>query len=180
MPPTDIDDESLRLALDNYPTDPPRTDEEKDLVIFTTLNAGRYLARFRSLKERRLTFNVAVFFLGPLWLAYRKLYEWLVVWLVASIGFEYVANFFIRKYSFDHLTTLVWLASITLAILWGLLGYPIYFGRLQRVRRLADKLNLADEARTNFLRRHGGVSTLALTILIAALVGYAFIPSTRG
>jgi hypothetical protein len=48
-------------------------------------NAGRYLARFRSVKQR-LAFNVAAFLLAPFWLAYRSFMNgWRYYFLSAAL-----------------------------------------------------------------------------------------------
>lgn len=53
-----------------------------DYALYTQLNAKRYLPKFRKIKEKKMTFNWAAFFLGPQWFLFRKMYKTGIILMV--------------------------------------------------------------------------------------------------
>lgn len=57
------------------------------------INAEKYLKAqeyFQNNPGRKLFWNWAAALLGPVWLFYRKMYSWLLAWLLAGVFFDFV------------------------------------------------------------------------------------------
>ncbi len=174
MPETPSQGEAFRQALGEYPTPPPQADEEWDLVAFVARNGGRYLVRLRSIRQGSWSFNAAAFLFAPFWLAYRKLYEWAVAWLVLTIGIDLGFRALVAAATADDFGIASWLLALLVAMVAGLLGYPLLFRRFTQIRRLADQRQLTGEARWALLRRRGDVSFAGLAVVIVLLGVYYY------
>lgn len=53
-----------------------------DYAVYTQLNAGKYIPKFRKIESKKITFNWGAFFFGPNWFLFRKLYKIGVILLV--------------------------------------------------------------------------------------------------
>ncbi|NIJ40149.1 hypothetical protein FHS78_000404 [Parvibaculum indicum] len=132
---------------------------EADLVAFAGPNADTYLDYLRKCRAAgkfRMGFIWTAFFTTAIWLAYRKLWLWLFVSIGISFGLP------------EILPTGGAGVATGIGIAFAMMGKSLVVKGAWKAAQKADEEGLKGEGRRSFLRRKGGVSTLAA--IIASIV----------
>lgn len=127
----------------------------KDMVDFIQKNPEYYIPKFEQIQEynKSTSWNWASFFLGPLWLLYRKMYVY---------GFGLMILAFILSY----VPFIGWVLPIVCCVCYGLYGNYLYLKHVEK--NLDEFKHLNEDARHRVIISKGGVN-LALPIIIGLL-----------
>ena len=162
---------------DFLPKHPAALSEEEVWQKYVQKRADRYLEAFRKIREGQTAPNIAIFFIGPFWLAYRKLYFEAFCWFVIVIGVDFVLPRFIDSPSaIDSISKGI--ASLVNGLLM-IYANNLYLNKIKKLDVMGAMLRQGDPERWEiYARKKGGTSVLAvfLTIffLFAALL---FLPA---
>jgi hypothetical protein len=135
---------------------------------FVGPRAEYYVARWpRAGDSRALGFNWAAFFLGFVWLLYRRMYLWfwIAIGLVFVLGF--VEELLLMTVGVTQVPLLDTLITIAIASAFGTFGTYWYY---LHARRQVKRLNQGAEPSLETLSRAGGTSWVAPTVGIVAFV----------
>ena len=145
--------------------------QQTELIAFVGRNAKYFLPRWER-AQGNYGFNWAAFFLGPLWMAYRKMYRVTAIYLgivVLLTVAELIVFDLLLKEEMPRVVDRV--ITIGLAIGCGYLANSLY---LKHARRAIDRAHREEPepvARLALLRRRGGTSWLAVFVLILIFIG---------
>jgi hypothetical protein len=134
----------------------------EELAAFVGPNAQKYLRKWGTERpESRVNWHWVAFFFAPFWFAYRKMYPW----LFGLIAIGFINFFFMPKLAANFI-------NLTIAVLSALFAYPIYYRHARaKIARVKDS-NADPSTLTEEIRRAGGTSPLALTLVI---IGYVVV-----
>jgi len=152
----------------------PESDDEK-VESFVVRNAAYYRDRWTRFHEKPgsfLSFNWAACLLGPLWLAYRKLYVptlLSVVVLVADVAlWLYVED---RQLLSENLSTLWgWIVAVLWVGVFGFLGNYWYWGRFRNVEQQATARHTDRNGQLQYLRFEGGTSPVVAWAMVVVIL----------
>lgn len=129
---------------------------KEDYRTFIGKNADKYLTTFEkftvnSADQFALTWHWPAFFIPFFWALYRKLYLWaFVALLLSSVGVK-----------------IPYVGFLVPNIIFGIAGNYIYYTRVKKkTLQIRQIYSSSDTQRTAELARAGGVSNLALTVLL--------------
>jgi TIR domain-containing protein/uncharacterized protein DUF2628 len=142
------------------PAPSPAADEELVRAAIGP-NADWYLARWRRMDEKgsAISWSWAACMLSVFWLAYRKMWLWLVLFVVANVALAIVGSFS------PMLARVTLFATIGLTFLSGYFGLGWY--RRQVHALVGGAAGLDREAALARVRARGGISKPALIVSIA-------------
>ena len=146
--------------------------EDECAWVFFGPNANYYLERWQLRQQGKyVTFNVAAFFGGLFWFAYRRMYLVLFFIFVALILETLVEQALIGEQQSTRATVL---ANLVFASLYGAFGNSLYLWDAERKMRKIVRLGLPREELLARLRRAGGASwwfVPVVLVLAAVFVG---------
>ncbi len=136
---------------------------EGDLVAYVGPNADTYLDYFRKCRvagKFKMGFVWGAFATTPVWLAYRKLWLWMLVIFIVGIGVPKL------------LPTGASGVATGIGVAMAMLGQSLVVKGAWKAAQEADEEGLQGEGRRAFLRRKGGTSPVAAIIasVLTALV----------
>ena len=155
------------------------TEDNKELYEqYFQKNSDYYIDQMESYKERgRYSFSVAAFFLGIFWMAYRKMYLYILI----IIGIIY-AETFIEELLFnlniisgntyeiiDKLSMLVWGFVI------GAISNRLYISKSQKTIQKILEENSKEDQVNDLISRKGGTSWIAPILLLIVLVSFVLL-----
>jgi len=155
------------------------TPTEQELRTFAGRNADYYMTTWRPSLEGDGTFtrlNLAGFFLGGLWLGYRKMYSPLLI-LYALIFVESIAEIviFVGVLRMDDSPRLLsGLVGLTAGVIVGVYGNRWYLARARRVIAEVRSLGLSEGDHMRELTHRGGTNLWGCVgLFIVFLAGMA-------
>jgi len=160
---------SMESAAFRTETDDP---EQAELSAFVGSNAKYYLPKWRN-RPNNFGFNWAAFFLGPMWMAYRKMYRvvggYLAIVMALTALELVVFNILLQEEMpaiFDRVL------NIGLAIGCGVLANRLYFKHAQRLIDRARDEQPDYSVRLTMLQSWGGTSWLGVFGMFVLLCGF--------
>jgi hypothetical protein len=148
---------------------------EREISAFVGKNADYYIRHWphpRDLYGRARGFNWAAFFLGGLWIPYRKMYRATLI-LFAIVTASVVVDLIADDLGFKNPIGRIF--QLAVAFVCGRYGNGWYLAHTRREVARVRALGLEDNAYDEALRRRGGTSLLAsiglfVLFLLAVLV----------
>lgn len=148
--------------------------EEEYVWTFFGPQAEYYLERWRQRQQgQHLTFNVAAFFAGLFWFAYRRMY----LLFFGLLGFIIAESMVEESLFGEPSTATTLLVNLACSSFYGCLGNAIYLWHAERKIRQLIAQDLPREELLVRLRRAGGTSWTPILVLlgvVALLVGLYF------
>lgn len=148
--------------------------EERYLIAFFDRQSDYYLEAYRQYQAgNKYSFNIGSFFLGLLWLLYRKLYVEAILIFGALIAFDFLQNFAYKFFEANHAFQIAFstTANIGLAIGLGFGGTFLYLRNAERkITKILAQTDDEDE-RMRLLSAQGGISWTAVLVVLSILVG---------
>ncbi len=149
---------------------------EEDLRAFVVKNGLAYLKVLAKLKRRQrlyaFSFSWAAFLFPLSWLAYRRLWGWLIAAVALSVGLALVE--WVLDLDF-------YIQGFVIAAFFAVNAKHIILGRAVAAVSMADELSLVGDDREAFLNENGGVSIVGAWIssllqiaLFGASLGFIF------
>jgi hypothetical protein len=140
------------------PPPPPADDEQ--LAAAVGPKADWYIGRWRQMDEKgsKANWNWAACLLSAYWLAYRKMWLGMVLFIVASVVLSVIGS------ANPTAAKVTLILNILMTFITGYFGNHWY--RMQTERLVAQSAGMARADGLEMLRRRGGVSQPALFILI--------------
>lgn len=134
-------------------------------------NGAAYYHRKLDLFEKgtKLTFNVPAFFLGALWMVYRKMYAEAAI-LLAIIFAEGFLEEIIFPKGQDPKNMTYRISTLLFAIITGIISNFLYLNKAQRTVNKAVALYGSDEQTNIYLNKLGGTTYVAPFVLLALFV----------
>ncbi|MDO4794717.1 MAG: GYF domain-containing protein [Brachymonas sp.] len=148
------------------------------LALFVGENYSFYARRWAESDQRfggKLSWNWAAFFLGPIWMVYRKMYAHCAALLAASLVLTAIAQ--ASGASVEDILKWQMQAGPAISFLLGLFGNWLYRLHAERkVRQIIDASGHSEQARL-LLARQGGVNlTTALALLTLVVLAWLMGP----
>ena len=141
---------------------------EREITAFVGENAGYYLRMWRARlagTETDTGFNWAAFFLGGIWLVYRKLYG------AAAFFFGIVVLESVVEVSLNLPRAAWYLGTLVVSLIFGTCGNRWYFTRAEKTVSRVRTLGLAPDAELAALARLGRTNSVAAwTVYFSILV----------
>ncbi|WP_299763738.1 DUF2628 domain-containing protein [uncultured Dokdonia sp.] len=136
-------------------------------------NADYYLIQMKKLdKQGKCSFSIPAFFLGFLWMAYRKMYKYILILMGIIIAEAFIEE---ALYSFGIISIEIYeiidiISRIFWAIVIGLLANKFYILKSQKdINRIMEE-HSDKERRIHLITKKGGTSLIAPISLIAIIV----------
>ncbi len=125
-----------------------------DYVTFIGNNSGKYLARFNKFGMEgsecfRFTWHWPAFFVTSLWMMYRKLYGWAILAFISQ---------------------LIPLVQLVAPIFWPIMAHYLYYRHAKKNLIQIKQVPSSEETRRTGIAARGGVSPVALSIGILAVL----------
>jgi len=117
----------------------------------------------RMLEGRSFIFNPYAFFFSIFWMAYRKMYVELIVFILAIALLNNFALFIMGVYTYKATTA-------TAVLFAGLYANVFYMKKAQRTVKRATESYINTEQRLDFLEQEGGVSYIG-PVVVACVLG---------
>lgn len=173
-----IDDTNVNIVTENlgqkvekheHTDSSPAADLEE---VFVGNNYDYYIEKWDKIEEKnkKISWNWASFFLGPLWFGYRKMYIPILLITLAYLIID------LLLYVSDNSPALI-AAPFIIPICLGLLGNYIYLKHTNKYIVKSGLLPLNDEHKKIWLKGKGGTSWLGLLLTVCILIGSAIISS---
>jgi hypothetical protein len=123
------------------------------------------LERFKN--GEKYMFNVAAFFFGISWMLYRKMY----IEAIALVGILFVEVLFEQLiFSVVASKVISFLISLATGFAFGSLANFFYLQKAQRTVELAKATFITHEERLVYVKKNGGINTLALIIITLFII----------
>lgn len=143
-------------------------DETAALAAFIGPRSAYYLAKWETLKNKNTSWNIAAFFLGVFWLAYRKMYANAFIFIGIIVAF----NFF---EALLHIPTQIGnIFGLVLAIMLGRYGNYLYKLHAQKKTSEVIRSKGLTESALSELKQQGGTqlaASIGIAVLFVALMG---------
>ena len=155
-----------------------RDDDLKDWALFINQSSDYYIPKWYDFKSGKsiVSFNIAPFFLGVLWMLFRKMYLASFIWLGVTIAIGFLEEFLIEQNQwYEARGAIETIFNLIFAIVMGLFGNWFYYLSAERKIQGIRGTVFGQEAYEKELRKQGGVAwgppLIAIT-LYALLVAY--------
>ena len=140
--------------------------EEDIRALLVGKNTEHYIPIFNDLDTTGgICWNWCGFFIAPVWFAYRKMYGWSVIAIIAPIVIPFIVGFIMAaEYASDSAMDLMSrVLSLGIAIVFGGVANRAY---RKRIYRLAKEIPAEENARAEYIKRKGGVNVAAMIIVL--------------
>lgn len=145
-----------------------------ELRAFVGPRAERYLhhwTNLRSGKSSMAGINVAAFFLGPVWYAYRRMYVEVAV-ILGSIAAVAVLELILESVVGEIPAALDSPINIAFGVAMGLFANPLYYRRAKRI--IATVSSHDPQRRLEEIASRGGTSWAGVVVLLLAVAASAW------
>ena len=136
---------------------------------FVSVKKGVYARKFAKVEQGKISWNWCAFLAGGYWLLYRKMYKEFGALFLIIIALNLITLLTASK-------LLLILATIASLIVWiglGMYGDKIYYNRITALANVYEGRSNRQQA----IEKYGGVSVLAVVIVIVASFVLSFAAS---
>ena len=153
-----------------------RDDDLRNWALYIGQGSDYYVPKWYNFKSGKsvASFNIAAFFLGVLWMLFRKMYLAAAIWLMAAIAIGFLEEFLIEQNGwYENQNAIETISNIIISIVMGFFGNYFYYLSAERKIQKIKGTAFGDVAFENELKRQGGVSwgpPLIAIILYALLI----------
>ncbi len=150
----------------------PEAPEADPRVALIGKKPEHYIPIFDSMEKRGGSgWNWCGFFVAPMWFAYRKMYGWSAIAIIVPLVSAFVVGIIAASLSASDMAMniLSRVLSLLFAIIFGSLANSSYKSRIDK---LVSELPEEEQARERFIKRKGGVSVLAVFLVLIIYLAF--------